>query len=159
MGAKALRNPTAWLALLTNHFAASLAPALQLASNMLSPDRDIISNSPENSMALRSFRQLLVVFLFTGTLWAATDPFAGTWKLDPAKSKLTDQMKVEAAGPNKYTFIFSGRQLRDHSRRRHRSARYLRYYLCSHRPVSEPMEGRAQDRWPRDHLRHLGSLA
>ncbi len=59
-------------------------------------------------MALRSLRQLLVVFLFTGTLWAATDPFAGTWKLNPAKSKLTDQMKVEAAGPNKYTFIFSG---------------------------------------------------
>ena len=108
MGAKALRNSTAWLALLTNHFAASLAPALQLALNMLSPDRDIISNSPENSMALRFFRQLFVVFLSTGTLWAATDPFAGTWKLDPAKSKLTDQMKVEAAGPNKYTFIFSG---------------------------------------------------
>jgi len=59
-------------------------------------------------MALRSLRQLLVVFLFTGTLWAATDPFAGTWKLNPAKSKLTDQMKVEAAGPNKYTFVFSG---------------------------------------------------
>jgi hypothetical protein len=59
-------------------------------------------------MALRSLRLLLVVFLFTGTLWAATDPFAGTWKLNPAKSKLTDQMKVEEAGPNKYTFIFSG---------------------------------------------------
>jgi len=59
-------------------------------------------------MAMRSLRQLLVVFLFTGSLWAATNPFAGTWKLNPAKSKLTDQMKVEAAGPNKYTFIFSG---------------------------------------------------
>jgi hypothetical protein len=58
-------------------------------------------------MALRSIRQLLVVFLFTGTLWAATNPFAGTWKLNPAKSKLTDQMKVEAAGPNKYTFYLS----------------------------------------------------
>ena len=62
----------------------------------------------ENSMALRSLRQLLVVFLFTSSLWAATNPFDGTWKLNPAKSKLTDQMKVEAAGPNKYTFIFSG---------------------------------------------------
>ena len=59
-------------------------------------------------MALRSLRQLLVVFLFTGTLWAATDPFAGTWKLNPAKSKLSDQMKVEEAGPNRFTFIFSG---------------------------------------------------
>jgi hypothetical protein len=59
-------------------------------------------------MALRSLRQLFIVFLFTCTVWAATDPFAGTWKLNPAKSKLTDQMKVEAAGPNKFTFIFSG---------------------------------------------------
>lgn len=59
-------------------------------------------------MILRSLRQLLVVSLFTGTLWAASNPFAGTWKLNPGKSKLTDQMKVEAAGPNKYTFIFSG---------------------------------------------------
>jgi hypothetical protein len=58
-------------------------------------------------MAMRSLRQLPVVFLLTGTLWAATNPLAGTWKLNPAKSKLTDQMKVEEAGPNKYTFIFS----------------------------------------------------
>jgi hypothetical protein len=59
-------------------------------------------------MAMRSLRCFPVVFLFATTLWAASDPFAGTWKLNPAKSKLTDQMKVEAAGPNKYTFIFSG---------------------------------------------------
>lgn len=59
-------------------------------------------------MPLRYLRQLLVVSLFTGTLWAATNPFAGTSKLNPAKSKLTDQMKVEAVGPNQYTFIFSG---------------------------------------------------
>lgn len=58
-------------------------------------------------MALRSLRRLPFVFLFTGTLWAATNPFAGTWKLNPAKSKLTDQMEVEEAGPSKYTFIFS----------------------------------------------------
>ena len=59
-------------------------------------------------MAMRSLRCFLVIFLIATTLWAASDPFAGTWKLNPAKSKLTDQMKVEAAGPNKYTFIFSG---------------------------------------------------
>jgi hypothetical protein len=58
-------------------------------------------------MALRSLRQLVVVFLFTGTLWAAPNPFAGTWKLNPAKSKLTDQMKVEVTGGNKYTFYLS----------------------------------------------------
>lgn len=59
-------------------------------------------------MVLRSLRQLLVVLLFTGSLWAATDPLTGTWKLNPAHSKLTDQMKVETTGPNQYTFIFSG---------------------------------------------------
>jgi hypothetical protein len=59
-------------------------------------------------MNLRSIRPLFVVVLFATTLWAATDPFTGTWKLNPAQSKLTDQMKVEDAGPNKYTFIFSG---------------------------------------------------
>lgn len=58
-------------------------------------------------MALRSLRPLLIVFLFTGSLWAATDPFAGSWKLNPAKSKLTDQMKVDAAGPNTYIFHLS----------------------------------------------------
>ncbi len=45
-------------------------------------------------------------------LYAAPDdsvaPFLGKWKLDPAHSRLTDQMKVEAAGPNKYNLIFSG---------------------------------------------------
>jgi hypothetical protein len=59
-------------------------------------------------MLLRSLRPILVVFLLTGALWAATDPFAGIWKLNPAQSKLTDQMRVEAAGPDTYTFIFSG---------------------------------------------------
>jgi hypothetical protein len=41
-------------------------------------------------------------------MWAAADPMAGNWKLNPAKSKLTDEMRVEAAGPNRYTFIFTG---------------------------------------------------
>lgn len=59
-------------------------------------------------MTLRPIAQLSLCLLLTGTLWAAADPFAGTWKLNPAKSKLTDEMKVEAAGPNKYTLNFSG---------------------------------------------------
>jgi hypothetical protein len=62
---------------------------------------------------MQSFGRLAVVYLFTGavcaaTAWAATDPLAGTWKLNPAKSKLTDQMKVTEAGPNTYTLNFSG---------------------------------------------------
>lgn len=38
----------------------------------------------------------------------ATNAFLGKWKLDPAHSRLTDQMKVGAAGPNTYTLNFSG---------------------------------------------------
>jgi len=55
-------------------------------------------------MLNRILQALLVVGLVTGTLWAANDPFVGKWKVNPSKSKLTDEMKVEAAGANKYTF-------------------------------------------------------
>ncbi len=41
-------------------------------------------------------------------LWTANDPFVGTWKLDVSRSTIVDQMVVEAAGPNKYTFKFEG---------------------------------------------------
>ncbi len=35
---------------------------------------------------------------------AATDPFIGDWRLNPARSKLSDVMKVSPAGANKYVF-------------------------------------------------------
>ncbi len=59
-------------------------------------------------MFKRTFQLLLVPCLVTGTLWAATDPFVGDWKLDPSKSKLVDHMKVESLGGNKYAFDFGG---------------------------------------------------
>jgi len=59
-------------------------------------------------MSLHLLRSLLVVSLLAATAFAAPNPFAGTWKLNPAKSVLTDQMKVDAAGPNRYTLNFSG---------------------------------------------------
>ena len=43
-------------------------------------------------MFKRTFELLLVACLGTGALWAANDPFVGEWKLNPARSKLTDQM-------------------------------------------------------------------
>ena len=55
----------------------------------------------------RTFRLLLVACLVTGTLWAANDPFVGKWKVNPSKSKLNDEMKVEVAGANRYTFTFA----------------------------------------------------
>lgn len=57
---------------------------------------------------MRTLVQMVVMgLLATGVARAATDPFTGTWKLNPAKSKLSDQMRLEAAGPNTYTFYLS----------------------------------------------------
>jgi hypothetical protein len=57
-------------------------------------------------MSKLSFSLVLAAYLMTGAAWAADAPFVGAWKLDPAKSRLTDQMKVESAGGNKYAFDF-----------------------------------------------------
>lgn len=62
-------------------------------------------------MAYRALHLLLTLALLsTGLHAASTDPnvFLGKWKLDPAHSRLTDQMIVESVGPNKYNLIFSG---------------------------------------------------
>jgi len=53
-----------------------------------------------------TFRLLLVACLVTSSAWAANDPFVGKWKVDPSKSKLNDEMKVEAVGANRYAFTF-----------------------------------------------------
>src|SRR5690242_3755464 len=56
-------------------------------------------------------KRSLQVFLFTclaASLRAADNPFVGDWKLNPAKSKLTDEMTVESLGENKYAFDFEG---------------------------------------------------
>ena len=57
-------------------------------------------------MLLRGLLSLPVVCVAIGTLCAANDPFVGKWKVNPAKSRLTDEMKVEAVGENKYVFTF-----------------------------------------------------
>ena len=57
-------------------------------------------------MLKHSFRLALVAGLMAAALWAANDPFVGEWKLNPSKSKLTDEMKVESVGGNKYAFDF-----------------------------------------------------
>lgn len=44
----------------------------------------------------------------TCALGAADNPFVGDWKLSPSKSRLTDEMKVEALAANKYGFDFDG---------------------------------------------------
>lgn len=63
-------------------------------------------------MTKRIHYLLLNVTLLGTILHAASGDsvggFLGKWKLDPSHSRLTDQMIVEAAGPNKYNLIFSG---------------------------------------------------
>jgi hypothetical protein len=54
------------------------------------------------------FQLVLLACLATVTVWAATDIFVGDWKLNPSKSKLTDVMKVESLGGDKYAFDFGG---------------------------------------------------
>lgn len=56
----------------------------------------------------RAVQLLLFTSLLTVGLQAADNPFVGDWKLNPAKSKLTDKMKVTSIGANKYAFDFGG---------------------------------------------------
>jgi hypothetical protein len=57
-------------------------------------------------MSKRAFPLLLVACLVTGALGAADDPFVGDWKLNPSKSRFPDEMKIKAAGGNRYAFDF-----------------------------------------------------
>lgn len=59
-------------------------------------------------MIKRTLRPLLFICLVITVAWAASDPFVGDWKLNPSKSTLTDRMKVESVGGDKYTFDFGG---------------------------------------------------
>jgi hypothetical protein len=56
----------------------------------------------------RIFQLLMFACLVTSTVWAANDPFVGKWKVNPSKSKLIDEVKVEAAGPNTFKLTFTG---------------------------------------------------
>lgn len=55
-----------------------------------------------------TLQSLLIAGLFTGTSWAASDPFVGQWKLNPSRSTLTDEMKVTKLGQDKYAFELGG---------------------------------------------------
>ncbi|MFI4968279.1 MAG: hypothetical protein ACHQAU_06075 [Gammaproteobacteria bacterium] len=57
-------------------------------------------------MSKLKFSVVLAASLMAGAAWGANDPFVGAWKLNPSKSQPTDQMKVETAGGNKFTFDF-----------------------------------------------------
>jgi hypothetical protein len=50
----------------------------------------------------------LAVCLANGAAWAQVSPFVGDWKLNPAKTVLTDVMEVTGVGGNKYGFDLGG---------------------------------------------------
>jgi hypothetical protein len=62
-------------------------------------------------MLNRTLQLLLAGCLMSGSLWAADNPFVGKWKVNPSKSILNDEMQVEAAGANRYTFTFGPGQV------------------------------------------------
>jgi hypothetical protein len=62
-------------------------------------------------MLNRALPLLLAGCLMSGTLCAADNPFVGKWKVIPSKSKLNDEMKVEAAGENRYAITFGPGQV------------------------------------------------
>jgi len=51
---------------------------------------------------------VMAVGLMASTAWAADAPFVGEWKLNPSRSALADQMKVESVGGNRFGFDFGG---------------------------------------------------
>ena len=59
-------------------------------------------------MFKQTVKILPTLCLATGIGWAAESPFIGEWKLDPSKTRMPDEMKVESEGGNKYTFNFGG---------------------------------------------------
>ena len=60
-------------------------------------------------MRIKMLAVCVLVFAFAGGLTAAENPFAGTWKLNPAKSKLTgDTMKFEKTASGTIRISFSG---------------------------------------------------
>jgi hypothetical protein len=62
----------------------------------------------EDSVLKRAFRLLVFASLAVGMAWAAENPFIGEWKLNPSKSRMPDEMKVESKGGTTYSFNFGG---------------------------------------------------
>ena len=88
-------------------------------------------------MFRHTIQLLLVTCLASGTVSEANEPFVGEWKLDPSKSKLTDQMKVESVAGNKYAFDFGGGSARQHDLvHHHLGARLLEGGLQARGPDS-----------------------
>jgi hypothetical protein len=61
---------------------------------------------PPRTLLALSFAAILTSFGACASWAAANDSFVGDWKLNPSRSRLTDVMRVESVGANKYAFNF-----------------------------------------------------
>ena len=59
-------------------------------------------------MLKNALKLLVVSSMALGMAWAADNPFIGEWKLNSAKSRMPDEMKIENKGGNSYSFNFGG---------------------------------------------------
>jgi hypothetical protein len=62
----------------------------------------------EDSVLKGAMKLLVVASMAVGMAWAAENPFIGEWKLNPSRSRMPDEMKVESKGGNTYSFNFGG---------------------------------------------------
>jgi hypothetical protein len=65
----------------------------------------LVLSTPARRVTLRLEVPMVALAVY---LLAAADPFVGAWKLNAAKTKLSDQMKVESVGGDKYAFDLGG---------------------------------------------------
>jgi hypothetical protein len=75
---------------------------------LLQQDAIALRRTKEVSVFKRILEILPIVCLATTVAWAAESPFIGQWKLDPLKTRMPDEMKVQNQGANKYAFDFGG---------------------------------------------------
>jgi hypothetical protein len=66
----------------------------------------LMETGKEDYMLKRACQLMVVTCLLRHVAWTASGPMVGDWKLNPQKSKLTDVMKVQSLGGNKYSFDF-----------------------------------------------------
>jgi hypothetical protein len=59
-------------------------------------------------MFKRIVKFLLSACLAMGTAYATESALIGEWKIDPSKTRMPDEMKVESKGGDRYTFDFGG---------------------------------------------------
>ena len=57
-------------------------------------------------MSNRLVELMLIAGFLAATRWLAADPFVGKWKVNPAKSQLNDEMKIEVLRANEYILTF-----------------------------------------------------